>query len=230
MTTARRTLLTVMVLLLTGCASVSHHVPDWLTPDKPLQRHDSVRDEATVARMRAAPPREPELSAGHDFVADQSAAAARGEVRIGTGFFVDDGYAERHALAHGRMLGADHILLYRDAQARAAGALPNEDFAAAYYVQFRLLFGATFRDLTAHERAARGGGVQVGKVIHSTPAALANLMAGDIILAVNGQTIADKQQFQRALNANQGETVTMKVWRNGEAIDRIVTLGAATSS
>lgn len=228
MTTIRRPLLLLMLLFLAGCASVSRHVPDWMTPDAPLQRHDSARDEATVARMRATPPGEPEMVVGDDFVGDQSAAAARGQVRIGTGFFGDDGRAEAHALAHGRQLRADRILLYRDAQARAAGALPGEDLAAAYYVQFRLLFGATFRDLTRRERATHAGGVQIGKVINGTPAALANLIAGDIILAVDGQDIIDKQQFQRALTTHQGEKVTMKVWRNGEAIDRIVTLGAAT--
>lgn len=228
MTPIHRPLLLMMLLLLAGCASVSRHVPDWMAPDTPLQRHDSARDGATVARMRAAPPHEPVMLAGGDFVGDQSAAAARGEVRIGTGFFGDDDDADRHALAHGRQLGADRILLYRGAQAQIAGALPGENLAAAYYVQFRLLFGATFRDLTARERAAHGGGVQVGKVIRGTPAALANLIGGDIILAVDGRMVADKQQFQHALTANQGGKVTMTVWRNGESIDRIVTLGAAS--
>lgn len=217
----------LVLLVISGCASVSRHMPDWLAPDAAIVRHESVHDAATVARMRAAPPGEPEVAVGAGFVSDQSDAATRGEVRIGNAFFNDDANATDHALELARELGADRVLLYREDAARAAGAQAGE-LAAAYYVQFRLLFGATFRDLTTRERdSLRAGGVQIGAVINDTPAALANLMPGDIILAVDGQQIADKQQFQRSLSSNQGDAVTMKVWRNGEAIDRIVTLGAA---
>lgn len=216
--------------LLAGCASVSHVPPG--APGEPGQPGETMppaspyvaeRDAETIAAMRAAPPATPVLETGRNAAGDPKRLAAQGFVRIGTarygGAEADArGEAERQASA----VGAERVLLY----APAADAAP--DWNAAFYVRFKLPFGATFRDLTAAERATLGGsgGVEIGAVVGGTPASRANLLAGDFVVAVNGGAVAGKAAFQDALRANAGRSVTLTLVRNGETLQRAVRLGA----
>jgi S1-C subfamily serine protease len=95
-------------------------------------------------------------------------------------------------------------------------------------VRFKLLFGATFRNLTTTERESLqlDGGVQIGSVVGGTPASEANLMSGDYVVAVNGMPVADRRQFQEFLSNEAGKAVTLKVIRNRQRADRVVRLGA----
>ena len=73
------------------------------------------------------------------------------------------------------------------------------------------------------------GGVEIGSVIFNTPAATANLLAGDIVVSIDGVDIADKAAFQELLQNRAGRRVPLHVWRNGELIERVIRLGPARS-
>lgn len=215
--------------LLAGCASVSHGpAPEPQAPVSPYVA-DPGRDAATIAEMRSAPaPAAPELGLGRNASGDQNRLATLGFVRIGTARYPGtEADVREEAGRQGRAVGADRVLLYAPAANPPAGTAP--EWNAAFYVRFKLPFGATFRDVTPAERATLGGdGVQIGSVVGGTPASRANLLAGDFVVQVNGRPIFDKRSFQDELRANAGRTITLTIVRNGESLQRAVRLGAVT--
>lgn len=214
--------------LLGGCATG----PRVFAPDQPGYPEETPssyqaepgRDAATIAEMRAAPPPEAaSLQIGNSVAGDYGKLTSQGFVRVGTARYSgDEGRIRDEAGREARSVGADRVLLY----------LPNETSAywqAMFYVRFKLPFGATFRDLTNAERSRIGGGVQIGSVVGGTPAARANLLAGDFVTQVNGRAISGKSAFQDELRANTGRKITLTIVRNGETLQRALRLGSIQS-
>lgn len=219
--------LLVLLLAFSGCATLPHAILQPTPPAGAQYEAEPGRDAATVAALRAAPPpAAPELGAGTDQSGDRRRLAAQGFVHIGTGRFAgSEGSAREDAIRQGRSVGADRILLYPNAVAEAEA---GHAWLAMYYVRSQLPFGATFRDLRAQERAtlAANGGVEIGAVIGGTPAARANLLAGDYVLKFNGRPFADRAAFQTLLKQHAGRSVTLTIVRNGETLERVIRLGA----
>lgn len=223
--------------LLGGCGSVTTRIDQPVDVPEPTPQvtKDShyepsiERGAAYIDALRAAPaPEQPIVVEGKNERGDQRELASKGFVRIGNGrYAVDDEESDRDAIELGKTIGADQVWLYRHFLADDRPD-SSEQFLAAYYVRFKLLFGATFRNLTAKERDALElqGGVQIGSVVGKTPASEANLLAGDYVIAVNGTPIVDRGQFQELLKKDAGNTVTLKIIRNQQKSDRMVRLGA----
>ena len=229
-----RRLALLVPLALAGCAMAPSHAPPGMPPSEVPSRTDisyeavSGRDAQTVAQMRAAPPpQNATIESARDGA--EARLAAQGYVRIGHGRFPIErigrereadarAEAQRQAVA----AGAERVLL----------APPRDGTDAAwiadYYVRFRLPFGASFRDLRDSERATLGaqGGVAIGAVVNGTPASRANLLTGDVVLALDGKPIIDRADFQQQLKRNAGHAVTLTLVRNGETLRRGVRLGA----
>jgi serine protease Do len=77
---------------------------------------------------------------------------------------------------------------------------------------------------TVDEATAEEYGVPVGALVESVvkdkPAALAGILAGDIIVEANGETISDQQQLVKiVLGCMVGDELHVKVYRNGEYLD-----------
>ena len=224
-------------LLLAACGSTPTRVEQPLEIPQPVvepvaeSHYEALiqRDRSYIDALRAEPaPMHPQIVDGKSDRGDQRALAAKGYVRIGNGRYdVDDADAEQEAIELGREVGADRVLIYKKHQSVDSPDSTTE-FLAAYYVRFKLLFGATFRNLTASERTKLGveGGVQIGAVVGGTPASQANLLAGDFVLGFNGKPVADRIRFQEMLSEKAGKTVTLQVHRNGQSQDRMVRLGA----
>ena len=62
---------------------------------------------------------------------------------------------------------------------------------------------------------AKHNGALVGEITPDSPAAHSNLKQGDIIVAVNGQPVADANQLRSVGIMDPNTTVTLKVMRNG---------------
>ena len=220
-------MLLVASVLAAGCAQLRPGPPGAPpVPARPVARYEPVttQDPATVAELRAAPPpATAEISNGGKASADEQLLNARGYARIGNGFIPPEaGDPRAWAQQQGQRIGADKILMY------APAAEGDGSTQAAFYVRYRLPFGATFRSLTADEQHTLGsGGVQLGEVVGGTPASEANLQRGDYIVKFNGEPFADRAAFQRLLRENMGKRVTLTVNRNGAPFDRLVRLGIA---
>jgi len=231
----RLSLAVVATAVLAGCVTQSVVVEHNTTIDPVSapamvdQHFEGVvgRGPDVIAMLRAEPaPVRPEIVEGKNFAGDQSALNARGFVHVGSGrYAIDDASADREATALGTNIGADRIVIYRE---HVADGETEPQFMAAYFVRFRLLFGATFRNLTSKEREVveGAGGVEIGSVVGSTPAAQANLIAGDLVTAFNGKPFADRVAFQDLLRGQAGKAVTLTIRRNGITMDRMVRLGS----
>jgi serine protease Do len=71
------------------------------------------------------------------------------------------------------------------------------------------------------------GGVYVAKVVPGSPADKAGIQKGDIIIALNGEKIENSDTLARDIrqNYNPGDTVTLKIYRDGEYIEKTIVLG-----
>jgi hypothetical protein len=217
-------------LALSGCAHVVYapHETGTAEPTPPARGRYEVLpggDAQAVAELRAAPaPAQPEFADSHSPAGDEHVLAAKGFVHIGDGYYAGiDAEARAWLLQKAREVGADKVLVYERVPS-AEGSLPA--LQAAYFVRFKLPFGATFRDLTAAESDSVGAsGVQIGSVIGGSPAAEANLRNGDFVLKFNGEPVRDRAGFQQLLRAHMGKRVTLTISRDGVVTQRLVRLG-----
>ena len=69
-------------------------------------------------------------------------------------------------------------------------------------------------------------GVLVSAVTSNSPADGAGVRAGDVITAVNGQTVASSADITRALRENRGETVDLTVTRDKKSLSLKATIPA----
>jgi membrane-associated protease RseP (regulator of RpoE activity) len=227
-----RSLALFLVLAIAGCATVSHTTtepsPQPLPPEETGQ-YETVtgREPALVADLRAAPPpAEPEIADGRNIGAEEKRLRLQSYMRIGTSrFAADDAGMREKALRQGQRVGANRLIVY------PADASSTET-TVAYYVRFKLPFGATFRDLRPAEMSAlgTGGGVAIGTIVGDSPASRANLLTGDIVLKCDGKAIVDRTDFQNQLREKAGHPVTLTIVRNGETLQRVVRLGAMTNA
>ncbi len=226
-----------LLALLDGCGSVTiRHEPPVTLPEPGRQVTEDSHYQATIERgpeyidaLRAEPaPEQPIVIEGKNDHGDQRELASKGFVRIGIArYAINAEDSLRDALDLGSRVGADQIWLYRQHPDDENEQSPTR-LLATYYVRFKLLFGATFRNLTADERESLQlqGGVQIGSVVGGTPASQANLMSGDYVIAINGTAVVDRRQFQQMLSDAAGKPVTLKVIRNQQRTDRLVRLGS----
>ena len=70
-------------------------------------------------------------------------------------------------------------------------------------------------DLARYFDAPDGKGVLVLRVVEDTPAAKAGLKAGDVILAVGGNAVADTEDLRRTLRDREAGDVELRILRSG---------------
>ena len=76
----------------------------------------------------------------------------------------------------------------------------------------------------------REGGALIGSTLPDSPAAAAGLKQGDIVLSIDGETIADAGALAwRISQRDPDETVEIELWRDGEVMTEQVTLGELPS-
>lgn len=209
--------------LLGGCAT-STSVRVASTSQQPAvadDRYEAVagREAEVIEPLRAAPaPAQAEILPGRIAAADQEQLTAQSYVLVGRSWhYRDDASAHEWIAAQAAAVGADKVRWYA---ATTAGG-----FNAAYFVRLRLVFGASFRDLNAQEKARFGPGVRLGEIVGDSPASRANLREADVVVALDGAAVTDRAAFQKLLREHMGKVVELKLSRNGEALQRKVKLG-----
>ncbi|HEX6832562.1 MAG TPA: PDZ domain-containing protein [Rudaea sp.] len=223
-------LIVLAAFALAGCASIGPG-PQTSPFERPRPEPGtysvvSGQEPELVAQLRAAPPPDaPEIIEGKTAATDERALEAKSFVRIGDADYDGDPAAGRAWIEkQGRRVGAEKVYIY----ASSAG---SPTLHAAFYVRYRLPFGATFRETTASEQQTLGSsGVQLGQIVSGTPASEANLIPGDFVVKFDGRPVRGKADFQEQLRANMGKRVTLTINRNGQTLERMVRLGVAPGS
>lgn len=94
------------------------------------------------------------------------------------------------------------------------------DYAATFWGKSRPpIFGVLVEALNdeLRQQLQSNHGVQVQAVIRSSPAFAADILRGDIITSLAGESILDADHFFEIVEAHAGEQVTVEINRNGEA-------------
>jgi S1-C subfamily serine protease len=70
-------------------------------------------------------------------------------------------------------------------------------------------------------------GVEILSVSQGDPAQLAGVQAGDVVLEVNGYPVNESNELQEKVAVMRpGETVTLRIWRDGSLLDKEVVLAS----
>ncbi len=224
-----------VLLTLGGCVTstrppAENGRPSVPTPNTP-GRFEPIagRGADTIAELRATPaPAQPEFNESESEAADERTLSAKSFVKVADGYYAGiDADAHAWLQKQGRAIGADKVIFYTFPPDENTHA---PSLHAAYYVRFKLPFGASFRDLTADERAQAGAsGVRIGSVVGGSPAADANLRNGDIVLNIDDVAVTGRAGFEKQLRAHMGKRVTLTIIRDGATSSRLVRLGVLAS-
>jgi serine protease Do len=102
----------------------------------------------------------------------------------------------------------------------------RSDYGAAYFVKRKWAFGVRARDLNDAERQElqTNKGAFILVVVDNTPAYAADLLRGDIILAVNGNLVLNQESLTNLLRERSGQKVTISLYRRGQRLEKTVQL------
>jgi len=98
------------------------------------------------------------------------------------------------------------------------------DFEAVYLVRRKFAFGAQFAPLSDEDRARiqSNKGVRIIQIVNDTPAFEADVLVGDIVVSVNDRSVSSVESFQQMLTNIAGQSLELKIIRNGELITKVV--------
>jgi hypothetical protein len=101
-------------------------------------------------------------------------------------------------------------------------SVQRSDFGAVYFVKVRQRVGiipAPLDDAT-RKRIGTNSGVFVRLVVDGSPAFVADIFPGDILLSVNSDRIQSPDQYIQLVNQYEGQTATFHLNRDGQAIEK----------
>lgn len=102
----------------------------------------------------------------------------------------------------------------------------RSDYGAGYFVKRKWSFGTLWRDLNDQERQElqSNKGVFVRVVVDNSPAYQADILPGDILLAVDGEPVLNQESISNLLRARAGQKIALSVYRRGNRIEKSVQL------
>ena len=105
-------------------------------------------------------------------------------------------------------------------------AINRSDYGAVFFVKQKLGLGLFTRDLNDSERQQlqTNKGAVVRVVVDETPAFNADLLVGDIIVAVDRISISGTKMFNDILRDRVGKPVSLSLIRRGQRIEKTVQL------
>jgi hypothetical protein len=101
------------------------------------------------------------------------------------------------------------------------------DYDALYFIkQGHMAFGANCRDASdaEHRTLQSNRGAYVLWVVDGTPAFKSDVLAGDMIVAIDGSPVYGYQGYLDLLGQKRGQKVDVTIVRNGESITKSVLL------
>jgi hypothetical protein len=101
-------------------------------------------------------------------------------------------------------------------------SVSRSDFLAVFLVKFKLRLGISFDPLDNADRMRleTNSGVKVTRVIDGSPAFLADIFPGDILLAFENEKIQTVEQFKRLLDNFNGKSALFRIDRSGKKIEK----------
>jgi len=102
----------------------------------------------------------------------------------------------------------------------------RSDYGAVYFVKQRFNFGAFARDLNDSERQKlqTNKGAVIVAIVDDTPAFMADVLPGDIISTIDGESVPNQAGYTRMMNDRRGQQIKIMLIRNGESIEKTIQL------
>ncbi|WP_158543420.1 PDZ domain-containing protein [Dyella solisilvae] len=100
------------------------------------------------------------------------------------------------------------------------------DYLAVYFVKTKTRLGAVVLNLapSLQQELQSNHGVTVVAVMNGSPAFDADILAGDIILTMDGKPVAGVAGYSAMLDANAGRRVDLTLYRHGAVVAKSVQL------
>lgn len=140
-------------------------------------------------------------------------------------------YSSGSATAYGRggsvtAYGSGTTTTYGTTTTMIPITVNRSDYGAAYFVKRKWSFGALWRDLNDSERQElqSNKGVYVRVVVDNSPAYQADVLPGDIILAVDGHQVMNQQSIADLMHTRSGQSITLSLYRRGTRLEKSVRL------
>ena len=96
-------------------------------------------------------------------------------------------------------------------------SVERDSYSAVFFRKYHYLFGARWVPLDDEQRRVlqRNTGVVVSLVVEGTPAFLANILPGDILVTMDGETVQSVEWLNRRTMEKAGQNVRWGILRNG---------------
>jgi len=202
-------------------------------------KHYQTQAKSQLISSQAEPVTE--LYIGKDRHEDNISMLEQGYDLMGTSSFEAADVPPEQALAHGREVKADKVLVYITKsrkktptgqmefirEARKSGKeltekdfqeLPNYRYYATYWAKLPapLLGLHVIKLVPKDEDVAPSNGLNVIAVIQGSPAAQAGLQRGDVLLALDGKAVNRPEELAALVGELQGQLVPVAIQRDGE--------------
>lgn len=104
----------------------------------------------------------------------------------------------------------------------------RSDYAAMYFVKMKASLGISGRDLNDEERQQlqTNKGIVVRLVTDGSPAYEADILVGDIIVMLDGQSVPSSGNFSALIREKAGQKITLSLVRKGQHIEKTIQLGS----
>ena len=104
----------------------------------------------------------------------------------------------------------------------------RSDYGAIYFVKGRFQIGAFVRNLNDLERQLlqTNQGVVVLTIVDDSPAYKADVLPGDMIIAMDGERVSNQEGFTRMASARTGRSIKLSLIRQGRSIEKNLQAGS----
>lgn len=104
--------------------------------------------------------------------------------------------------------------------------ISRTDYGAGYFVKRKWSFGGIWRDLNDSERQElqSNKGLYLKVVVDNSPAYNADILPGDIVLAIDGEPVSSQEAFSAQVSARSGRNVLISLYRRGSRLEKSVKL------
>lgn len=105
-------------------------------------------------------------------------------------------------------------------------SVARADFAALYFVRTKARLGlfVIALDDSTRQRLQSNAGVRVAVVVENSPAFDADILPGDIVLALGGERVRSPEHYGELLTKYEGQRVEISLSRSGRELTKSVTL------
>ena len=140
-------------------------------------------------------------------------------------------YTTANATAYGKggpvtAYGSSQTTTYGTNTSFIPVSVDRYDFGAIYFVKVKSHLGVHIVDLTTVQRdeIQSNRGVMVESVVIGSPGFNADILVGDYLVAIDGESITDQRQAGELIKARWGQTTQIRIIRHGQVITKTVAI------